>query len=72
MPTLLEQALRLPANERRKLADDLYDSIDRQNAGFELSDEQKAELDRRLAEYEKDPSNTRSWEEVRERLRKIA
>lgn len=59
MPTLLEQALRLPADDRRKLADDLYDSIDRGVDGFELSDEQKAEIDRRLAEYEKDPSIAR-------------
>jgi len=72
MSTLLEQALRLPADDRRKLADDLYDSIDRDVDGFELSDEQKAEIDRRLAEYEKDPSIARPWEEVRERLRKIA
>lgn len=72
MSTLLEQALRLPADDRRKLADDLYDSIDRDVDGFELSDEQKTEIDRRLAEYEKDPSIARPWEEVRERLRKIA
>ena len=72
MSTLLEQALRLPAEDRRKLADDIYDSIDRDVEGFDLSDEQKAEIDRRLAEYEKDPSIARPWEEVRERLRKIA
>lgn len=56
MGTLLEQALRLPVEDRRKLADDLYDSIDRDVNGFELSEVQKAEIDRRLAEYEKDPS----------------
>jgi putative addiction module component (TIGR02574 family) len=56
MNALLEQALRLPFSDRRKLADDIYESLDREGDGFELSDEQKAELDRRLAEYEKDPS----------------
>jgi putative addiction module component (TIGR02574 family) len=56
MSTLLEQALRLPANDRRKLADDIYDSIAQEADSFELSEEQKAEIDRRLAEYEKDPS----------------
>jgi putative addiction module component (TIGR02574 family) len=56
MSTLLEQALKLPVDDRRKLADDLYDSIDRDVDGFELSEEQKTEIDRRLAEYEKDPS----------------
>ena len=72
MSTLLEKALRLPDEDRRKQADDIYDSIDRDVEGFDLSDEQKAEIDRRLAEYEKDPSIARPWEEVRERLRKIA
>jgi putative addiction module component (TIGR02574 family) len=56
MSTLLEQAMRLPVNDRRKLADDLYDSLGRDVDSFELSDEQKAEIDRRLAEYDKDPS----------------
>ncbi len=32
--------------------------------GDELTDEQKAELDRRRAAYEADPNNTISWEEV--------
>ena len=56
MSTLLEQALKLPAEDRRKLADDIYESIQQDPDTFELSDEQKAEIDRRLAEYEKDPS----------------
>jgi putative addiction module component (TIGR02574 family) len=56
MATLLEQALRLPVIDRRRLADDIYDSIAHEADSFELSEEQKAELDRRLAEYEKDPS----------------
>lgn len=72
MSTLLEQALKLPVDDRRKLADDIYESIEQDPDSFELSDEQKAEIDRRLAEYEKDPSIARPWEEVRERLRKIA
>lgn len=72
MSTLLEQALKLPVDDRRKLADDLYDSIDRDVDGFELSEEQKAEIDRRIADYKAHPERLISWEEARERLRKIA
>lgn len=41
-----------------------------QSAGgqFELSDELKAELDRRLEAYEKDPTVGVSWDELDERL----
>lgn len=72
MGTLLEQALRLPVEDRRKLADDLYDSIERDVDGFELSDEQKAEIDRRIADYKAHPERLIPWEEARDRLRKIA
>ncbi|TMJ04977.1 MAG: addiction module protein [Alphaproteobacteria bacterium] len=33
------------------------------------ADEQKAELDRRIAEHERDPGSAIPWEVVRERLR---
>jgi len=33
-----------------------------------LTDEQRAELDRRLARYEQDPTSASPWDEVRKRL----
>jgi putative addiction module component (TIGR02574 family) len=39
-----------------------------QEASFVLTDEQKAELDRRIAQHEADPSSAVPWEEVRQRL----
>ena len=44
MSVLFEQALKLPEAERRKLADDLYESIDTDEQEFTLTPEQKAEL----------------------------
>lgn len=35
-----------------------------------LTDEQRAELDRRIAKYEQNPSDVIPWEEVRARLLK--
>lgn len=66
MNTLLEQALRLPIPERRKLADEIYSSIDTEGDDLHLTDEQKAELDRRMEDYEKNPGGNLSWEEVRD------
>jgi putative addiction module component (TIGR02574 family) len=66
MNTLLEQALRLPVAERRKLADEIYDSIEAEDQHLHLTDEQKAELERRMEDYEKDPGGNLSWEEVRD------
>ena len=39
-----------------------------QEAAFVLTDEQKAELDRRIAEHEADPDSAIPWEQVRQRL----
>ena len=72
MNTILEQALRLPIPERRKLADDLYDSIVSGSDAFSLSQDQRTEIDRRLADLREHPEKALSWDDVRERLRKIA
>ena len=72
MNTLLEQALRLPIPERRKLADDIYDSIGSEDEAFHLTDEQKAELERRMEDFRRDPDSSIPWETVRENLRQIA
>ena len=45
MSVLLEQALKLPVAERRKLADDLYESIESSPEAFRLTPEQEAELE---------------------------
>ena len=72
MSVLFEEALKLPVPERRKLADDIYESIDEAEYEFFLSNEQKAELDRRLADARENPEKLIPWELVQERLRKIA
>ncbi len=66
------EALKLPAGERIRLAEALWDSIaDEANADpdvLPLSDEQRAELDRRLADYQAHPETSVPWEEVKARL----
>ena len=72
MSVLFEEALKLPVPERRKLADDIYESIDEAEYEFFLSDEQKAEIDRRLVDARENPDKLIPWEVVQERLSKIA
>jgi putative addiction module component (TIGR02574 family) len=69
--TLLDQVMQLDPADRLELAHRLLDSVpdDGTADDFELTDEQKAELDRRLAEHERDPGSAIPWEVVRERLR---
>jgi putative addiction module component (TIGR02574 family) len=58
----------LPVPERMILVEQIWDSIAEDNAHIELTDAQKAELDRRLAAHEASPQSGSSWEEVKARL----
>lgn len=60
--------LKLSPAERIQLAQDLWDSILDEPEAVPLTEEQHQELDRRLAEHERDPSTAIPWEVVRSRL----
>ena len=67
MPTMKELGLdKLTADERLELIDELWDSLDA--GGPPLTDAQRADLGRRLAEYQADPTAGSSWETVEARL----
>jgi putative addiction module component (TIGR02574 family) len=67
--TSLSDLLKLTPAERIQIAQDLWDSIAEEPDVLPLSDEQCAELERRVAEHEQDPSTAIPWEEARTRLR---
>jgi putative addiction module component (TIGR02574 family) len=52
---------RLSVAERLTLVEELWDSI---AASTPITDAQRAELDRRLADHEANPDDVVSWEEV--------
>ena len=54
----------LPLDERLRLVEDLWDSIAADQAALALTEEQKAELDRRLDAYQADGSPGRPAKEV--------
>ena len=71
-PISLAEVLALPVPERLKLVEAIWDSIAAVPEAVELTDAQEAELDRRLAAYQKNPSEGSPWADVRARILKQA
>ncbi|MBI3941200.1 MAG: addiction module protein [Acidobacteria bacterium] len=70
-PTRLEDLLNLSAGTRADLAMALWESLDDTQKAEELTltQAQREELERRLAEHEAAPETAVPWEEVRRRLK---
>ena len=68
--TTLTELLQLPAGDRAELAMALWESLSDQEREGELAltDEQRAELDRRWAEHLENPGTAIPWSEVRRKL----
>ena len=63
---ILAELMKLDSGERLQIVEMLWDSLDK---GIpELTDEQAAEVERRIAEHDRDPSSSIPWETVRARL----
>jgi putative addiction module component (TIGR02574 family) len=67
-PTLPPGIRELPVPERVALVEQIWDSIVEDEARFELTDAQKAELDRRLARRASSTSCGSDWEDVKRRI----
>lgn len=67
------QFAHLSLPERLQLVEDLWDSIAEEADGstLPLSEEEKALLDKRLADLEANPQIGSTWEEVRARIEKL-
>ena len=61
--------LSLSVPERIQLVEDIWDTIAEVPEEITLTDEQKAELDRRLDAYHLNPDEGSPWGVVRERIR---
>ena len=58
----------LPIPERVHLVEQIWDSIVEDEKAFELTDAQKAELERRIAAHEASPNRGKPWEDAKKRL----
>lgn len=66
---MLEEIGRLDPQSRLELARKIRDSVDVENAPAEPTANQQADLARRMAELDADPSIGITWEEVLRRVR---
>jgi putative addiction module component (TIGR02574 family) len=69
-PTLKSLGIdQLSVAQRILLVEEIWDSIVEEGEEIPLTDAQKQDLQRRLANYEANPKAGSSWEEVKARLR---
>ena len=66
--TLPPEIRGLPVPARVALVEQIWDSIVQDEASFELTDAQKRELDRRLAERNSSSSRASDWNDVKTRI----
>ena len=60
----MSSILKLPIEDRIRLVEDIWDSIAADQSELDLTEAQKAELDKRLDEFEKDGKTGREASEV--------
>lgn len=64
----MAEILRLSVPERILLVEDIWDSIASQPDAVEVTAEQRAELDARVAAYRQDPSSGTEWDDLKKRM----
>jgi putative addiction module component (TIGR02574 family) len=67
---LVAEILELPVADRMRLVEAIWDSISAAPEALPLTDWQREELDRRLAEFEADSGSGSTLEEVFARIRR--
>lgn len=63
--TLIKQINDLSLSEKILLVEEIWDDIAKENEGFELTQSQKSELDRRINSFTDNPNQGRSWDEIK-------
>jgi putative addiction module component (TIGR02574 family) len=64
----LSEIRKLSIAERIQIVEDIWDSIAADTDALPLTEDQRSELDRRIADAEANPGVGRPWNEVRARL----
>ncbi|MDN5844386.1 MAG: addiction module protein [Alcaligenaceae bacterium] len=64
----LESVLKLPVEERIRIVEEIWDSVADDAPQVELQPWQAEELDRRIAEFEANPTEGVPWAEVKRRV----
>ena len=67
-PAQIEEILRLSVEDRIQLVEAIWDSIAEHPESLPVTEAQRKELDRRLADHLREPEAARPWSEVRRSL----
>lgn len=65
---LLDEILELPATDRVRIAQLLWDSVSEHPEAISLTPAQKEELERRWRAFEQNPDEGETWEDVKRTL----
>jgi putative addiction module component (TIGR02574 family) len=65
----VNEILALPADERLRIVEAIWDSIAAEPDAIPVTQAQKREIEARLEEYRRDPSIAIPWESAKRRLR---
>jgi putative addiction module component (TIGR02574 family) len=68
MNTRVADILELSVAERIQIVEDIWDSISQNPDQLPVSEAEKLELDKRLANYEKNPDEGVEWETLKKNL----
>ena len=60
-----QEIAKLSVSERIQLAEEIWDSVARENGSFDLSLERKQELEKRSRSFASHPSQGRSWDQIK-------
>lgn len=66
---ILEQIRAMTNDERIELVQAIWDTIAADEIAPGLTEDQKQELDRRIADLDANPGNVLTWEEIKARVR---
>ncbi|MBC8185665.1 addiction module protein [candidate division KSB1 bacterium] len=69
--SILSELKRFSTAEKILIVEELWDSIAADQESFELTKEQRNELDRRVADYYSSPEEGYSWADVKSRIKNL-
>ena len=69
--SILSELKKFSTAEKILIVEELWDSIADDQGKFELTGEERDELDRRVADYFLSPDDGYSWEEVKNRIKSM-
>jgi putative addiction module component (TIGR02574 family) len=68
MVTDLKKIMELSVQEKILLMEALWDSLENKEKYYTLNEDQQKNLEERIEEYKKNPSNVLTWQEIKSKI----